>query len=208
MGYQSDWIFDLRIPAHKVEEAEKVLYELMKHSDDSYNRGILEHVSPFNFCEAFNELWGEYLAEEEEATPLVAIASGSIRGDIVITDYCDKSWRDWEEPLLDKLAPFFVVGGTIEVKGEDYECSSIWEVDDGPLGKGLTAHHREPVCSNELRVLKRKAKKLEVAEALLTEHLRLADVVGNGVARGELNRKIKEYFKKPPALEQLAEQAE
>lgn len=204
MGYEATFGFDLVIPAAEVEKMEHEYFRVYLEDDDP-------GYKPGDFCKHFNDAWGDYLAEEDKPVPLMALASGTTRGAIHITGYAHKKWRDWEEPLLESIAPYIQAGGTVEILGED-NYKTNWEFD----GECMVREDEEYIRVSARQELEAKEKELEIvkarlerAEGLLTEHLRIAPLYGNGLTKGKHNQKIKEFLeeKKHP-LEQLAECAE
>lgn len=190
MGYQAGFEFDLVIPAEHVEAAEKAMIEVLKRD--------LTRCTKRTFCQAFNEAWGEGLAEEATPTPLVALASGCVRGEITISGYCHKSWREWEEPMLDAIAPFVQKGGCVTVKGEDYDAPSEWRFD----GRCRYTEDYENILTSERKELEAKAKRLEKAESLLRR------LTTFGIPDDQVWNDVRDYLKPKAPLEQLAETAE
>jgi len=137
MGYDADFSFDFTIPSAKVDQAEKALLAHIANSSKSDNPNydnldwILTETDSKTLAALFNAAWHADVAFEQEIAPLVALATLSTRGDIVFSDYVSKSWREYEEPILDVLAPFVEDGGTVRYKGEDFDCEQVWTFKDG-----------------------------------------------------------------------------
>jgi len=205
MGYHGEFGFNIVIPAKHVEEAEQVLYKQLGLLD-----GQVETPKEGGFCDVFNEHWGdtwsdEPYAEERKPSPLHALADGQFRGEITIFGHTTKKWRDWEQPLVEALAPYVEAGGTISVKGEDWECASIWAFD----GKTVVVDEYTPTSTKELEELRAKAERLKEAEAMLGE-LRYAFSRDPSKEERKVIKNIENFLscKARPALEQLAECAE
>ena len=116
---------------------------------------------------------------------------------ITVSGLISKKWRDWEESLLDVLAPFVKDGGRVVVKGEDYDCATEWRFHEG------VRHVEEfaPVSCSELAELQAKALRCDEAiELLRLVHKSLDDT-------GQFQSKV-DAFLNPPALVQLAWEAE
>lgn len=127
MGYYGDFTFDLTIPAEKVEEAEKALFQSLIDSQ-CYKP---EELEGRHFTLVFNDVWGEPLASEEKPVPLKALAALSARGQITIEGFVQKKWRDWEEPVIEALGPYVADGGTVRILGEEDEAPKEWVFQDG-----------------------------------------------------------------------------
>jgi hypothetical protein len=198
MGYQADFGFDITILAKHVEAAEVVARE---HLRKEFGNQVTEDGK--DISNVFRYAWGQDLeVHEESPAPLLALASGSTRGDIRISGYVNKKWRDWEEPLMDELAPFIEAGGIIRIDGED-DYRGGWSFD----GKTSNEWSEVYIDTADLKKLEEQAKELEivkarlhVAEALLREAKPRASIA--------LDAKITAYFKEPSPLEQLAKVAE
>jgi hypothetical protein len=197
MGYYADFEFDLVIPAEHVEAAEKAMIESLVEGKQ-LNVGECS-----NICEAFNSCW-EHIAYEKEPVPLMALVSGTARGAVHIEGHAGKKWRDWEEPMLDAIAPFVKKGSTVTVKGEDFDAPSEWVFD----GEVRYQEDYENIRCEERAELLAKAARLEKAEALLR---RLHD--WNHVAMGGFESKVWDDLdsflpSEASPLEQLAKAAE
>jgi len=188
MGYHADFDFDLTIPAEHVAKAELALYHSLSECRHESPRDCLGDCFDFEvidgtFCAKFDDEWGEALTEEEEISPLEALASGVTRGAIHITGWAGKKWGSWEEPLLDALAPFIENGGTVTVKGEDSDTPSEWYFD----GNARHERHYGLILHDEENALLAKARRLEETEAILREILHSDDM-------NRLRSKIESYF--------------
>ncbi|HUW11069.1 MAG TPA: hypothetical protein VM537_15165, partial [Anaerolineae bacterium] len=152
------------------------------------------------------EQWGEEMASEDVPNPLLALASGSARGDIYISGGVNRNWRDWEEPMMELLAPFIQAGGSVSIDGED-SFRTNWVFD----GECMTRDDEEYICCSRLQELEAKEKELEIVKARLAK---AGEMLANHArAFRSLNIKsvaqeIEDFLKETPALEQLAECAE
>lgn len=169
MGYHADFQFDIKIPAEKVEEAEQALadhFEIQeqirrqRYEDRNALENYESDLPPRNIVQCFTELWNDIEAEEEKVAPLVALASGTVRGDVYISGYVNKKWRDWEEPMLEVIAPFVKAGSSITVKGEDDDCSCEWRFNgEAMIHAAYSAYEDSKIdalmtkCNNALDIL-------------------------------------------------------
>lgn len=203
MGYNASFSFDLKISADKVAEMEKRYFvEQQKDDDPDYKPG--------DFCKHFNSQWGEDLCHEEAPAPLEALASGETRGDIFIFGEVYGRWGSWCDALMESIEEFIQDGGEVAICGED-GFKTNWTFDEGVM----VTEDEEYIRVSRREELEGKEKELELvktrltkAEDLLTEHLMIAPLYGNGLTKGKLNSRIKDFLKEPSALEQLAEQTE
>jgi len=205
MGYYADFSFSIVIPAKHVPAAERALVKSLKASGE-WDFLDKPKVIEGCFCNVFDAVWSAewspegILSEEAGVAPLKALAGGSMRGSISITGCVNKRWREWEEPLLDELAPFFEDGSTVTVKGEDSDTPDIWIFEGGVRNVEAMRLIRD----SEEKTLRAKAERLETAEQLLRELREWNSWMVWPPIWGRLD----EFFREKTALEQLAEQAD
>ena len=166
MGYYASFDFNLTIRAENVAAAEKILFE---HASNGF--ALEKRLREGRFAEVFDDMWGEPLATEKEITPLQAVASGVMRGEVGIEGSCHKKWRSWEESLLEALAPFCEAEGWVVVRGEDDDCPQEWDIVAGEDGNFLSYNYQEPIRMERRGELEAKEKSLEKAEDLLKDIL-------------------------------------
>jgi hypothetical protein len=103
--------------------------------------------------------------------------------------------------MLEALAPFVTEGGTVEVKGEDFDCAAILSFD----GSVMSWVEQSVIRNDELRELREKAERLEEAETLLR---RFNEAQTPQTVDYSIPGDIAAYLKRLSPLEQLAGAAE